>query len=395
MSVWRQSVLDLVPQIRGRAEKAEKDRRIPAETIADLRRLGLFRAFVPRAYGGDERPLSEVLDAMTDLAVGCGSTAWVGALAAIHNVAVSWLEKDALEEIFADGPDVLVASSVAPTGTMERATGGFVLGGRWGFSSGADHASWFMLGAELKGSNGQARGEYFLTFVRAKEVTLIDDWQVAGLRATGSKSLQLNNVFVPARRAIVLKTASEAQAAAQNLHGSPFYRLPWNPLFVSAFPPAALGTAIAMLECFRAYTAARVNRFSGRSFRLNAGAAMRVAEAAAQIDAARLLFRRDLAVLDRFALDGKPFDPGAVERIPYDVPFVVDACSRAVLALFRGSGGRAVHDTNPLQRYFRDIHAMTQHAALDLDGAGETYGGLLFQNPTSHIGVPQLLHAVP
>jgi 3-hydroxy-9,10-secoandrosta-1,3,5(10)-triene-9,17-dione monooxygenase len=109
---------------------------------------------------------------------------------------------------------------------------------------------------------------------------------------------------------------------------------------------------------------------------------MRMAEAAAQIDAARLVFRRDLAALDAFAREGAPLPPGAAERIAYDVPFIIDTCSHAVLELFRGSGGRAIHESNPLQRYFRDIHAMTQHAAMDMDRAGELYGGALFRNPT-------------
>ena len=64
----------------------------------------------------------------------------------------------------------------------------------------------------------------------------------------------------------------------------------------------------------------------------------------------------------------------------YDAAFVMDACSRSALALFRGSGGRALYASSPLQRHFRDIHAMTQHVAMDLDRAGETYGKLLLQN---------------
>ena len=115
---FRQAVVDLVPDVRMRADAAEKERRIPAETIASLRKAGLFRAFVPRAYGGDERTLTEVLDATTDLAAGCPSTAWVGTLCAFHNIAACWLEKRGQDEIFAEGPDVLVASSVAPMGTL-------------------------------------------------------------------------------------------------------------------------------------------------------------------------------------------------------------------------------------------------------------------------------------
>ncbi len=297
-----------------------------------------------------------------------------------------WLGPQGQDEILADGPDVMIASSVAPTGTLARTAGGFRLAGRWRFSSGVDHAQWIMLGSNLKPASVSAPPEYFLSFIRAAEVTLIDDWHVAGLRATGSKSLELTEVFVPDHRALLLRMVAEGVAPGLALHPSPFYRLPWTPLFVSAFAPAALGTAIAMLEGFREHSVARISGMSGRPFRTNTGSAIRMAEAAAQIDAARLVFRRDLAALDRCASAGSPFVPGTTERIPYDVAFVVDACSRAVLQLFRGSGGSVLHESNPLQRHFRDIHAMTQHASLDTDGAAETYGRALFHNRMLSLG---------
>ncbi len=383
---FRQAILDLLPRVRSLADGAERDRSIPPETIASLREAGLFRAFVPRTYSGDERPLSEVLDAMTELSVACTSTGWVGSLLAIHNIAACWLEKKAQEEIFGDGPDVVMSSSVAPTGTINPAPGGFRLAGRWGFSSGVDHASWVMLGANLRTPAAQKPAEYFLCFVRASEVKLIDDWHVCGLKATGSRSLELADVFVPNHRALLLQSVYERTAPGMTVNPQPFYRLPWESVFISALPPAALGTAIAMLEGFREYTVSRINRFSGQGFQTNAGSAMRIAEAAAQVDAARLIYKRDLAALDRLALEGVPLPPGAAERISYDAPFVVDSCSRAVLRLFRGSGARAIHQSNPLQRHLRDIHAMTQHAAMDTDGAGETYGRKLFQNAALSIG---------
>jgi 3-hydroxy-9,10-secoandrosta-1,3,5(10)-triene-9,17-dione monooxygenase len=284
---------------------------------------------------------------------------------------------------------------VAPTGTLARVPGGFRLAGRWGFSSGVDHASWIMLGANLEQDDGSAPPDYFLCFVRASEVSLIDDWHVAGLRATGSKSLELHDVFVPEHRALLLRAVAEGTAPGLALHAEKLYRLPWRLVFNSAFPPAALGTAIAMLEGFREYTASRVNRFSGRGFRTHAGSAMHMAQAAAQVDAARLMFARDVAALDQFALEDIPLRPGTAERLCYDVPFVVDACSRAILQLFRASGGRALYDHNPLQRHFRDIHAMTQHAATDLDGAGETYGQALFRKSESGVGAGRASRATP
>ena len=383
---FRQALLELVPAVRMRAEAAEKERRLPAETVAGLRKAGLVRAFVPRTYGGDERTLIEVLDAATDLAAGCPSTAWVGALFAMHNLAACWLEKRGQDEIFADGPDVLVASAVAPTGALVPTDGGFSLTGKWAFASGVEHAYWIMVGANLKAESANGPAEYAFSFVRTEDVTVVDDWHVAGLRATGSKSLELRSVFVPQHRVVRVRSVHEGTAPGLAIHKQPFYRLPWYPVFICAFPAVGLGTALAMLEGFREHTKSRVDNFSGLAFQTNAGSAARMAEAAAKIDAARLVFRRDVAALDRAAQEGRPLAPGEAERIMYDAPFVMDACSRAVLELYRGSGGRAVYESNPLQRHFRDIHAMTQHVAMDLDRAGETYGRLLFQNAALALG---------
>jgi len=392
MRSFRQAVLDLIPDVRLRADAAERERRLPAETMASLRKAGLFRAFVPRAYGGDERTLGEVLDATTELAAGCSSTAWVGTLFAMHNIAACWLEKRGQDEIFADGPDVLVASSVAPMGTLVRADGGFRLAGKWSFASGVEHASWIMIGATLKPETGDAAPDYVFGFVRASDVTVIDDWHVAGLRATGSKSIELKDVFVPRHRVVLLKTLQDGTAPGLALHRQPFYRLPWYPVFICAFPAAGLGTALAMLDGFRDYIRSRVDGFSGIAFQTNPGSAARMAEAAAEIDAARLVFRRDVAALDRAVQENRPLRPGESERIMYDAPFIMDACSRAVVRLFRGSGGKALYESNPLQRNFRDIHAMTQHVAMDLDRAGETYGRLLFQHAELALGAREPTH---
>jgi 3-hydroxy-9,10-secoandrosta-1,3,5(10)-triene-9,17-dione monooxygenase len=383
---FRQLIADLVPEVRARADAAESERRIPADTIASLRKAGLFRAFVPRAYGGDERTLSEVLDAATDLAAGCPSTAWVGTLCAVHNIAAAWLEKRGQDEIFAEGPDVVVASSVAPMGSLVRAGEGFRLAGRWSFSSGVEHASWIMVGANLRSERADTPTEYVFCFVRGSDVTVIDDWHVSGLRATGSKSVELKDVVVPRHRVVLLRTVQDGMAPGLALHTQPFYRLPWYAVFMCAFPALGLGTATAMLEGFREHIRARIDGFSGVALQTTSGSAMRMAEAAATIDAARLVFRRDVAALDRAAQQNRPLNPGESERIMYDAPFIMDACSRAVVQLFRGSGGKALYENSPLQRHFRDIHAMTQHVAMDLDRAGETYGRLLFQNSQLTLG---------
>ena len=359
---------ELVPTLRARADAAEQGRRVPDESIAELAAAGLFRALVPRRFGGDERALAEVSSSIIELAQGCSSTAWVASLLATHGFLIAWFDPRTQEEVWSAGPDVRIASSVAPAGTATRSQDGFRLNGTWSFVRGVEHAQWLILGAVPPSE------PYTLFLVRASDYTIEDDWHVAGLCGTGSKSVVLREVDVPAHHALALAT-TELHPGQRFHDRSPLYRLPWDPVFRSAFPPVAIGTAIANLTAFRVYIAARVNAFSGRASRFAPGPAMRLAEAAARVDAAVALYRRDNAELDAVgaALD-RVLSADAPPRIVYDCVFVVDACSEAIHDLWRGSGGKALHRGNVLQRHFRDMFAITQHGAFDVDANAETYG---------------------
>ena len=376
MTTFRQRMRELAPALRARVTDAERARQVPAESMAELAAAGMFRAFVPSRFGGDERDVTDVFAGALELARGCSSTAWCGSLFAVHSYLSTRFDPIAQEELWANGPDTRIASSLAPLGKAVPVADGWVLGGRWSFVSGVDHAQWVLLGGRPAGeSTGM-----FMFLVRASSCTVEDDWDVAGLRATGSKSVTVSELHVPSAFATPITTPQPT--AGQLLHASPLYLLPPRPIFTSAFPPVAIGTAIANVEGFRDYIAERVNVFTGQGTRLNAGPALRLAEAAAAIDADAALYMRDLGDISAAARSNGDLPATSVERINYNVAYEIDICSRAVYRLWRGSGGKALHVSNPLQRYFRDLHAMTQHAVLDMDTSGESYGKALLERPT-------------
>jgi len=394
--LFNNSIPRLVEGIRAKGAQTEHQRCVSDETIRDLRDAGLFRAFVPRRCGGDERIPSEVYEAVIELARGCASTAWVASLLSVHSFSIALLERAGQDDMLAAGPDLLISSSVAPMGIAERVEGGFRLSGRWSFVSGVDHAQWLMLGAAIKDepacppSPGASTFPGFssqnsLFFLPAADCRVHDDWDVAGLCGTGSKAIEVKAAFVPMRHVLSLVAVNRGVAPGLALDDGPYYRVPWFPLFHSAFPPVAIGTALAMLDGFRAYTNCRVSSFSGKGYHTNAGPRVRLAEAAAQVDAARALYRRDVATLDNCA-KGEPLPRGVPERIVYDAACIVHACSRAIDQLYCGSGGRAIYRSSPLQRQFRDIHAITQHVMADLDTYSEAYGKALLENPDFAFG---------
>lgn len=396
MGTLRDRIIGLVGAVRDRAATAEAQRHVPATTIVELRDAGLFRTFVPKKFRGDERNPAELYEAVVELARSCTSTAWVASLLAVHNFLIALLDGAAQEEMFAGGPDVLLSSSVAPMGVATRVDGGFRLTGKWSFASGIDHAQWIMLGASIKNEPvpppppaassfpGLAvQGQLF--FLPAADFTIHDDWHVAGLRGTGSKSLTVADAFVPSRRVLSLASAFDGTAPGFAIHTSRLYRVPWPTIFNSAFPPVALGTALAMLDGFRSYIGSRVNSFSGKGYRTNPGSLVRLAKAAAHVDTARALYRRDVAAIERCAA-GAAFPAGTTERIIYDATWIIHACSGAIDLLYRGSGGRAIYESSPLQRHVRDINAITQHVIADLDFYGEAYGRVLLENADYSFG---------
>src|SRR5690606_5007446 len=103
-------------------------------------------------------------------------------------------------DVWGDDPSTLCCSVLAPRTNAEVTDGGFRLTGSWPFSSGCDHASWALLGANVVGESG--RPERYLFLVPMSELTIVDDWHVLGLRATGSKTLKGEKLFVPAHRAL-------------------------------------------------------------------------------------------------------------------------------------------------------------------------------------------------
>jgi 3-hydroxy-9,10-secoandrosta-1,3,5(10)-triene-9,17-dione monooxygenase len=383
-----------LPRIRQRSAQAEKARSIPAATIEDLKATGLFRSFVPAVFGGNESAIAPVYDALIELGSACTSTAWVASLFVMHPIMVRWLSERAQAEVWADDPDALIASSVAPVGTLTPCSGGFVLNGRWSFSSGVDHASWIVLLATVSGSSGSGKPDVRVCLLHASEITVEDDWYVSGLRATGSKSVRVRNVIVPEYRSEDMKAIETGRFRGRRSGVSPLARVPWRPFLNYTYSPAAIGTARAALEHYRERTLTRRHAYTGELFRTRATSWLRLARATAELDVAELVLRRDLEELERHAAVERSRRAAIEIRSEFGASRVVESWRRAIEIVYRGSGGGALYEKSPMQRYFRDLNAITQHAALDIDAAYERYGqALLACAPSAVARAPELSQA--
>jgi alkylation response protein AidB-like acyl-CoA dehydrogenase len=382
----KERIRELAPSLRARAGELERIRQVPAESIRELSDAGLFRALTPKRYGGTELALVPLFEALVELARACTSTGWVGSLIAFHNFLAARFDVRVQDELWANGPDLRIATSVAPSGEGVRTADGVRVTGRWSYLSGVDHCAWAVLNTPVRDPrhpNHKPMNHFVV--VPASDYVIDDDWHVAGLRGTGSKSVRVEDVLVPSHRVELVLAVAAGETAGLAGHAA-LFKVAYDGLFPLAFAPPAIGTALATIDHYREYTANRQAAYTGTAFRTKPTAWLRLAEATAHADVSRLVLERDLQALQQ--VTGTSGAMPVIERARYDVAYIVDLCSRAVDRAFGGSGGRALFETNPLQRCFRDMHAITQHAATSLDDAAERYGQYLLATARGP-GVPK------
>lgn len=363
----------LVPELRKRAQACEDRRSVPPETVADFRAAGFFRLFQPARFGGYEVGLGTLIEIAREVGRGCGSTAWCLALFATHSRLVGLFDERAQQEVFGDSADPLVSAVFAPSATAtpvgDGPEAGFRVSGRWRFASGCDYAEWIAVAARLdRAAEGPITDARFF-LIPAGEFRIEDTWFAAGLRGTGSKDLVVEDAYAPAYRALSFIDVARGRPPGTAVNTSALFRLPIVPMLAMAMGGPALGLAEAAIDTFRD----RMSEGAAAQSR-QVASQMRLGEAVASVDAAGLLLRRDVEDLERRSAGGERLGPAQRARYLLDAAFVVMSCTRAVDRLFAVSGASALFDSSPLQRAFRDLHAMSAHTALQFDAAADLFG---------------------
>src|SRR5437588_2996404 len=283
-------VRDLVPAIRERTVRAEQLRRLPDETLADFQAAGLFRAMQPKRYGGFELDPGTFYRGVMEIAAVCGSTGWIFAVMGAHNWHLALFPPQAQEDVWGEDDSVQLSTALAPTGTVERVDGGFRLSGRWSFSSGCDFCEWVVLGgiapppADKVEAGGPPDVRTYL--LPRSDYVINDNWHVMGLCGTGSKDIVVEGAFVPEYRTHSYLDAFHLRNPGMAVNDAPLYRLPFGLLFAYALSAAAIGVATGAFASFREQQQRRVNVRDGGRVAEDPFAQLRLAESAAEIDAA-------------------------------------------------------------------------------------------------------------
>jgi len=382
LATLKARIAALSPELRTKAHATEQAGRVPSEAIAALRETGLFDIVKPRAFGGYEHDFDVLVEINMDLAKACTSTAWVAGLYAAHQWLLASFPAEAQADVWGEDPDALLCGSYAPATHAVEVSGGYRLSGRWSFASGCDNAAWSFCAAVLPPvKEGDAAVPAFL-LVPARDYTIDDTWHVVGLAGTGSKTLVLDDVFVPRHRVLTFKQSTSGQTPGAELYAeNPTFSIPMLCNIPSCLASNAVGAAAGALDEYLAVTSRRVTRgaVAGAYNKMAEFATiqLRVAEAAASIDAGRELLLRDLRRHAAAARAGR--DITVEDRITSrrDQAFAVSLAIRASEALNASTGGLGLDLENPVQRAWRDANAVGRHISMNWDAVGTMYGQMV------------------
>ncbi|MFL1453991.1 p-hydroxyphenylacetate 3-hydroxylase oxygenase component [Marinobacter sp. GN3S48] len=363
----------VLPKIAANADRAERDRTVPEENIALLKGIGMHRAFQPKAFGGMEISLPEFADCVAALATTCASTAWAFSLLCTHSHQLAMFPKKLQDEIWGDNPDATASSSIAPFGKPTEVEGGIRLSGKMGWSSGCDHAEWAIVGLMRDTSSGTK--DYCFAVLPRQDYTIVDDWFAAGMRGSGTKTLLIEDVFVPEHRIQSAKDMMEGKSAGYGLYpDSKIFYSPYRPYFASGFSAISLGIAERMLEAFKDKTKNRVRAYTGASVGTATPALMRLAESTHQVHAARAFLEKTWEE-HRWHSERQTYPtPETLAFWRTNQAYAVKMCIQAVDRLFEAAGGTSWFEGNELQRLFRDSHMTGAHAYTDYDVCAQILG---------------------
>jgi alkylation response protein AidB-like acyl-CoA dehydrogenase len=366
---------ELVPILREKALWQEQNGRLSDDVVEALTAAGIFRMRVPARFGGYECDTNTLVDVGIQLGRGDGSAAF--------NVAAWWImawnvchfPDEVQEEIFSN-PDVRICGTLAPTGMAVAKDNGIVVSGEWAFNSGAAHSTWKLLSAILPAPDGGA--EPILAVVPMSDLQVVDDWDVSGLRGTGSVTTIATGVFIPEARYMRIPALMRQEYASKLNADSPIYRGPMIGAISASTTGKLVGLATAASEAFFERLPGRpITNTSYTSQEEAPITHLQVAEASLKIQEAEFHARRLADVVDERGISNEPWTLRDRAYARVAVGRVCQLASEAVNIFNMASGATSIYSTVPIQRIQRDVQSINLHA-LNLPSTNlELYGRIL------------------
>jgi indole-3-acetate monooxygenase len=345
----------IAPILAEHAPLSEKLGRLDVPSIEAVRSTRLLRMFCPRELGGLEvHPVTAIL-VLEALARIDGSASWtIGILSSAALFAGPYLPAAAARRIYAGGV-VPMAGSFLPKGQAEPVAGGYRVKGRWPYASGIHHADWVLAGAFVSGKPGPAGSR--LVVLPKDQVVIHDNWQVAGLKGTGSCDFSIENMFVPEEMTCPLMDVILGNAVT----GGPSVRLGLPAGVASFHIGIPLGIARRALDEITTQAIEKGRGFPPSPLPTQPHFQYALGKAEIELASARALALQLLSELYAEAEAGGPPPPPRQAQARAASTYITEIAQHVTSIAFQAAGGGALFDANPLQRCFRDVLAAGQH----------------------------------
>ena len=381
---WLSKAEALGETLSSRRRACESQSRIPQETVEDLHQAGLWRLLQPKRYGGAEAHPNTFMACQTAIAKHCPSTAWVYGVVGVHQWQLALFDERAQTEVWGDDTNVLISSSYAPTGQVERVDGGYRITGTWKFSSGCEFCDWAFLGGFVPPEEGAPKGPPDMrTFLLPKSDYTIDrTWNVAGLQGTGSHNVVVNGAFVPDYRTHKMSDGFKLKSPGNAINTAPLYRVPFGLLFTRSVSTTAIGLLEGALDAYLSVARSKVSASDQRRVVEDPKSQEVCAEARAELESIKLVLERTFNELMETAEKG---ERPTIERralFRYESAMAVQRCMEQVDKLMSQSGGTAIFADAPIQPFFQGVHAARGHYANNPAKPAQNLGRVLLELKT-------------
>jgi 3-hydroxy-9,10-secoandrosta-1,3,5(10)-triene-9,17-dione monooxygenase len=372
----------LVPVLAERAKATDEAGVVPQETINDLASAGLFRLLQPKQWGGFELDPRVFYTVQIILAQGCMSTAWIYGVIGVHNWQIALFDQQAQQDVLGEDPSTLIASTYMPVGKAEKIDGGYRFSGRWGFSSGVDHCQWIFLGALLPKSPGSKELEHVTFLLPKSDFKIVKNWDVHGLRGTGSHDIVVEDAFIPEYRTHKTNDYSDEACVGRAINTSWLYNIPFVQIFQRAVSSSCIGALDGAITEFRTRAAAHIGKHGAKTAE-DVNAQMAVTEAMMTSDQLKLVLYRNFAEIVDYVKSGQtmPVEERLLQRAQSAA--VSKQCSERVNEILRACAGSGLYRSNSIERTFRDVNQARGHIANNTDAYVRAHGTVMLGLPNS------------
>ena len=370
----------LAPRFAERAQATDREGRVPAQSVKEMADAGLLRVLQPKRWGGHEMDPRVFYQIQMALASGCMSTAWIYGVIGVHYWQLSLYKEQAQLDVWGKDPSTRIASTYMPVGKAEKVDGGYRFSGRWGFSSGVEHCEWIFLGGLLPKLDGSGALEHCTFLLPKSDYKVVENWDVLGLRGTGSHDIVVENAFVPEHRTNRTNDNSDPACPGRMLNNGWLYRIPFAQVFQRAVSTACIGALDGAIAHFRERAAAHVGKHGAKTAE-DPNAQLAVCEAMMAADQLRLILLRNYEPIVDCAKRGTQMvvEDRLLQRAQSaQVPKV---CFEHINNLLKATAASGTYKTNPIERAFRDISQARTHIANNTDAYARLHGAVMLGLP--------------